>query len=154
MSGSVNKVILIGNLGRDPEVKSFQNGDRVAQLRVATAERWKDKQSGELREKTEWHQVALFSPHTIGFAEKYLRKGSKVFIEGKLVTRKWQDQAGVDRWTTEVVVQGYHGQLLSLDAPRGATGDSDRDRPAPHDARANGAGAGVPADDLDDDVPF
>ncbi|UWR65969.1 single-stranded DNA-binding protein [Phaeobacter inhibens] len=115
MAGSVNKVILIGNLGRDPEVRSFQNGGKVCNLRIATSETWKDRNTGERREKTEWHSVAIFSEGLVRVAEQYLRKGSKVYIEGQLQTRKWQDQSGQDRYSTEVVLQGIGGTLTMLD---------------------------------------
>ena len=122
MAGSVNKVILIGNLGADPEVKSFQNGGRIANLRIATSEQWKDKASGERKERTEWHQVVLNSDGLVGVAERYLRKGSKVYIEGQLRTRKWQDQSGNDRYTTEISVGGMGGVLTMLDGAPGAGG--------------------------------
>jgi len=115
MAGSVNKVIIVGNLGRDPEVRTFQNGGKVCNLRIATSETWKDRNTGERREKTEWHSVAIFSEGLVGVAEKYLRKGSKVYIEGKLQTRKWQDQSGQDRYSTEVVLQGFDATLVMLD---------------------------------------
>ena len=115
MAGSVNKVILIGNLGADPEVRTFQNGGKVANLRIATSETWKDKNTGERREKTEWHTVAIFQEGLVRIAEQYLKKGSKVYIEGKLQTRKWQDQSGQDRYSTEVVLNGYDGTLTMLD---------------------------------------
>jgi len=115
MAGSVNKVILIGNLGRDPEVRSFQNGGKVCNLRIATTENWKDRNTGERREKTEWHSVAIFSEGLVRVAEQYLRKGSKVYIEGQLQTRKWQDQSGQDRYSTEVVLQGFGSTLTMLD---------------------------------------
>lgn len=115
MAGSVNKVILIGNLGRDPEVRSFQNGGKVCNLRIATSENWKDKNTGERREKTEWHSVAIFNDGLVRIAEQYLRKGSKVYIEGALQTRKWQDQSGADKYSTEVVLQGFGGVLTMLD---------------------------------------
>ena len=115
MAGSVNKVILIGNLGRDPEVRTFQNGGKVCNLRIATSETWKDKNTGERREKTEWHSVAIFSEGLVRVAEQYLRKGSKIYIEGKLQTRKWQDQSGQDRYSTEVALQGFDGTLVMLD---------------------------------------
>jgi len=115
MAGSVNKVILIGNLGRDPEVRSFQNGGKVCNLRIATSENWKDKNTGERREKTEWHSVAIFQEGLVRIAEQYLKKGSKVYIEGQLQTRKWQDQSGADRYSTEVVLQGFGGTLTMLD---------------------------------------
>src|SRR6056300_1137848 len=115
MAGSVNKVILIGNLGRDPEVRNFPNGGKVCNLRIATSETWKDRNTGERRERTEWHSVAIFSEPLVRVAEQYLKKGSKVYIEGQLQTRKWQDQSGQDRYTTEVVLQGYNGSLTMLD---------------------------------------
>lgn len=121
MAGSVNKVILVGNLGADPEVKSFQNGGRIANLRIATSENWKDKASGERKERTEWHQVVLNSDGLVGVAERFLRKGSKVYIEGQLRTRKWQDQSGNDRYTTEISV-GMGGVLTMLDGAPGAGG--------------------------------
>lgn len=123
MSGSVNKVMLIGNLGADPEVKSFQNGGKVCNLRIATSESWKDRNSGEKKERTEWHTVAIFSEGLVGVAERFLRKGSKVYIEGQLRTRKWQDQSGNDRYSTEVVLQGLGSVLTMLDgAPGGGQG--------------------------------
>ena len=115
MAGSVNKVILIGNLGADPEVRNFQNGGKVCNLRIATSETWKDRNTGERREKTEWHSVAIFQEGLVRVAEQYLKKGSKVYIEGKLQTRKWQDQSGQDRYSTEVVLQGFGGVLTMLD---------------------------------------
>ncbi|HBQ35521.1 MAG TPA: single-stranded DNA-binding protein, partial [Rhodobacteraceae bacterium] len=115
MAGSVNKVILIGNLGADPEVRTFQNGGKVCNLRIATSETWKDKNTGERREKTEWHTVAIFSEGLVRVCEQYLRKGSKVYIEGALQTRKWQDQSGNDRYSTEVVLQGFGSTLVMLD---------------------------------------
>jgi single-strand DNA-binding protein len=119
MAGSVNKVILIGNLGADPEVKSFQNGGRIANLRIATSENWKDKNTGERKERTEWHTVVLNSDGLVGVAERFLKKGSKVYIEGQLRTRKWQDQSGNDRYSTEVSVGGLQGVLTMLDGPQG-----------------------------------
>ncbi|MBE1282354.1 MAG: single-stranded DNA-binding protein [Rhodobacteraceae bacterium] len=121
MAGSVNKVILVGNLGRDPEVRSFQNGGKVCNLRIATSENWKDRNTGERRERTEWHSVAIFSEPLARIAEQYLRKGSKVYIEGQLETRKWQDQSGQDRYSTEVVLRPYRGELTLLDS-RGDSG--------------------------------
>ncbi|MQY41333.1 single-stranded DNA-binding protein [Epibacterium sp. SM1969] len=115
MAGSLNKVMLIGNLGRDPEVRSFQNGGKVCNLRIATSETWKDRNTGERREKTEWHSVAVFSEGLVRVCEQYLRKGSKVYIEGQLQTRKWQDQSGQDRYSTEVVLQGFGSTLTMLD---------------------------------------
>ncbi|MFN3469012.1 MAG: single-stranded DNA-binding protein [Novosphingobium sp.] len=121
MAGSVNKVILVGNLGADPEIKSFQNGGRIANLRIATSETWKDRATGEKKERTEWHNVVINSDGLVGVAERYLRKGSKVYIEGQLRTRKWQDQSGNDRYTTEVSV-GMNGNLTMLDGSGGAGG--------------------------------
>ncbi|MFD0908388.1 single-stranded DNA-binding protein [Ruegeria arenilitoris] len=115
MAGSVNKVILVGNLGRDPEVRSFQNGGKVCNLRIATSENWKDRNTGERRERTEWHSVAIFNEGLVRVAEQYLRKGSKVYVEGQLQTRKWQDQSGQDRYSTEVVLQGFGSTLVMLD---------------------------------------
>jgi single-strand DNA-binding protein len=165
MAGSVNKVILIGNLGRDPESKSFQNGGKVVNLRIATSENWKDKSTGERKEKTEWHSVAIFNEALGRVAEQYLRKGSKVYIEGQLQTRKWQDQSGADRYSTEVVLQGFNGQLTLLDRAgdsggggQSGGGDWNQDRGAP--AAGGGgmgggsAGGGAFDHDLDDDVPF
>ena len=123
MAGSVNKVIIVGNLGRDPEVRSFQNGGKVVNLRIATSETWRDRNSGERKERTEWHSVAIFSEPLAKIAEQYLRKGSKVYIEGQLETRKWQDQSGQDRYTTEIVLRPYRGELTLLDG-RGEGGGS------------------------------
>jgi len=119
MAGSVNKVIIVGNLGRDPESRSFQNGGKVVNLRIATSESWKDRTSGEKKERTEWHSVAIFSEGLAGVAERFLRKGSKVYIEGQLQTRKWQDQQGQDRYSTEIVLQGPGATLTMLDGPGG-----------------------------------
>jgi single-strand DNA-binding protein len=168
MAGSVNKVILVGNLGRDPESRSFQNGGKVVNLRIATSESWKDRTSGERKEKTEWHSVAIFNEGLANTAERYLRKGSKIYIEGQLQTRKWQGQNGEDRYSTEVVLQGFDAKLVMLDGRgegggagagggRDDFGDTDQ-RPAGR-APAFGGGAsrggGSAFDsDLDDDVPF
>ncbi len=122
MSGSVNKVILVGNLGADPETRSFNNGGKVCNIRIATSESWKDRNSGERKERTEWHTVAIFSEGLVSVAERFLRKGSKVYIEGQLRTRKWQDQQGQDRYTTEVVLQGFDAKLVMLDGPQGGSG--------------------------------
>ena len=124
MAGSVNKVILIGNLGADPEVRTFQNGGKVVNLRIATSEQWKDRNSGERQERTQWHSVAIFSEPLGRIAEQYLRKGSKVYIEGQLETRKWQDQSGADRYSTEVVLRPYRGELTLLDGRGGEGGGS------------------------------
>ena len=122
MAGSVNKVIIVGNLGRDPESKAFQNGGKVVNLRIATSESWKDKMSGERKEKTEWHSVAIFNEALAGVAERYLRKGSKVYLEGQLQTRKWTDQQGQERYSTEVVLQGFNAVMVLLDRPDGGGG--------------------------------
>lgn len=149
---SVNKVILVGNLGRDPEVRSFQNGGRVANLRIATSETWKDKQSGERKERTEWHTVAIMADGLVGIAEKYLRKGSKVYIEGQLETRKWQDQSGADRYSTEVVLRPYNGTLVLLDGRQGGEGGGSHDDGQRGSGQGQGGGAG--GRDLDDEIPF
>ena len=171
MAGSVNKVILIGNLGRDPEVRSFQNGGKVCNLRIATSENWKDKNTGERREKTEWHSVAIFQEGLVRIAEQYLRKGSKVYIEGQLQTRKWQDQSGQDKYSTEVVLQGYGGTLTTLDgrdgggvgAPSGGGSGYDNRQDGGYDSGydsgysggpAQGGGTPAPSRDLDDEIPF
>ena len=122
MAGSVNKVIIIGNLGRDPEVRSFQNGGKVVNLRIATSETWRDRNTGERKERTEWHSVAIFNENIAKVAEQYLKKGSKVYVEGALETRKWQDQSGQDRYTTEVVIRPYRGELTLLDGREGGGG--------------------------------
>ncbi|WP_287979152.1 single-stranded DNA-binding protein [Sphingomonas sp.] len=122
MAGSVNKVILVGNLGRDPESRSFQNGGKVVNLRIATSESWKDRNTGERKEKTEWHSVAIFNEGLANVAERFLRKGSKVYIEGQLQTRKWQDQQGNDKYSTEIVLQGFNSVLTMLDGPGGGQG--------------------------------
>ena len=175
MAGSVNKVIIVGNLGADPEVKSFQNGGRIANLRIATSESWKDKNTGERKERTEWHSVVLQSDGLVGVAERFLKKGSKVYIEGSLRTRKWQDQSGNDRYTTEVSVGGVGGVLTMLDGPQGGSGGgagggqrggNDWGSGGGSSGGASGGGfgggqrsGGSPAgggfgDDLDDDIPF
>jgi len=172
MAGSVNKVILIGNLGRDPEIRTFQNGGKVCNLRIATSETWKDRNTGERREKTEWHSVAIFQEGLVRIAEQYLKKGSKVYIEGQLQTRKWQDQSGQDKYSTEVVLQGFGGTLTMLDGRDGGSGgggggggqsgggyggggyDS-----GPQDDRfgggqGSGSGGSAPSRDIDDEIPF
>ena len=174
MAGSVNKVILIGNLGQDPEIKSFQNGGRIANLRIATSENWKDKNTGERKERTEWHTVVLQSEGLVGVAERYLRKGSKVYIEGSLRTRKWQDQSGNDRYTTEVSVGGIGGVLTMLDGAPGGGGGGQRGggddwggggrggasgggsswNQGGGGSSAGGSSGGGFSDDLDDDIPF
>lgn len=164
MSGSVNKVIIIGNLGRDPEVRTFQNGGRVCNLRIATSETWKDKSTGERRERTEWHSVAIFNDGLVRIAEQYLKKGSKVYIEGQLQTRKWQDQSGQDRYSTEVVLQGFNGTLTMLDGRSGGGGggaggggDYGGGYGGPDDRGSEpsgGGGTSSPARDFDDEIPF
>ena len=161
MAGSVNKVILIGNLGRDPEVRSFQNGGKVCNLRIATSETWKDRNTGERREKTEWHSVAVFSEGLVRVCEQYLRKGSKIYIEGKLQTRKWQDQSGADRYSTEVVLQGFDATLVMLDGRNdgGSGGGSGGGYGGGYDQGYGGdsgpsAGSTAPSRDLDDEIPF
>ena len=161
MAGSVNKVILVGNLGRDPEVRTFQNGGKVCNLRVATSENWKDKQTGERRERTEWHSVAIFSEGLVRVAEQYLRKGSKIYIEGKLQTRKWQDQSGQDRYSTEVVLQGFDATLVMLDGRDGGGGQGGGgyggDRSGGYGGGQQGGGdfgGPAPAGDIDDEIPF
>ena len=176
MAGSVNKVIIVGNLGQDPEVKAFQNGGRIANLRIATSENWKDKNTGERKERTEWHTVVLQSDGLVGVAERYLKKGSKIYIEGQLRTRKWQDKDGNDRYSTEVSV-GVGGVLTMLDSAPGAGGGGGQRSggggwneggssgggtsgggSSGGGARSSGGGAagggGGFADDLDDDIPF
>lgn len=144
MAGSVNKVILVGNLGRDVESRSFQNGGKVAELRIATSETWKDKGSGERKERTEWHTVKIFTEGLVSVAERYLRKGSKVYIEGALQTRKWQDQSGADRYSTEIVLQGFNAVLVLLDKNESGEREPDGSRGAPPQH----------GEDLDDSVPF
>ena len=174
MAGSVNKVILVGNLGADPEVRSFQNGGKVCNIRIATSESWKDRNTGERQERTEWHNVAIFSEGLVGVAERFLRKGSKIYVEGQLRTRKWQDQSGQDRYTTEVVLQGPGAVLTMLDGAQGGGGggggSGGGDRGGGRSSGGGGGGGGdwggggrpAPggpshhdlADDLDDDIPF
>lgn len=149
---SLNKVQLIGNLGADPEIRSFQNGGRVANLRIATSESWKDKATGERKEKTEWHTVALFSDGLVGVAERYLKKGSKVYVEGQLQTRKWQDKDGNDRYSTEIVLQGYDSKLVMLDGPSGNSGGNQSN--GGQQSSGNQQSSGSYAEDLDDDIPF
>jgi len=175
MAGSVNKVILIGNLGRDPEVRTFQNGGKVCNLRIATSETWKDRNTGERRERTEWHSVAIFSEGLVRVAEQFLRKGSKVYIEGQLQTRKWQDQSGQDRYSTEVVLQGFGSTLTMLDG-RGEGGGSGGssggyggggyggdqaggggyggDYGGGQGGGGGNQGGGAPSRDMDDEIPF
>jgi single-strand DNA-binding protein len=166
MAGSVNKVILIGNLGRDPEVRTFQNGGKVCNLRIATSETWKDRATGERREKTEWHSVAIFQEGLVRVAEQYLRKGSKVYIEGQLQTRKWQDQSGQDRYSTEIVLQGFGGTLVMLDGRSGGGGGGDYAGGGGDDYGVGGgyggggdqgpapSGGGGGGGGFDDEIPF
>ncbi len=171
MAGSVNKVILIGNLGADPEVRTFQNGGKVCNLRIATSENWKDKNTGERREKTEWHSVAIFQEGLVRVAEQYLKKGSKVYIEGKLQTRKWQDQSGQDRYSTEVVLNGFDGTLTMLDGRSeggggggggnyggggGYSGGGGSSYGGGNDGGYGGGGSqgGGGGTDMDDEIPF
>jgi single-strand DNA-binding protein len=163
MAGSVNKVILVGNLGRDPEIRSLQDGNKVANLSVATSESWRDKASGERRDKTEWHRVVIFNERIIDVVEKYLKKGAKVYLEGQLQTRKWTDQSGVEKYTTEVVLQRFRGELTMLDSRGGGGGGENAMAEAGGDeggysagpsSRGSGGGGRAPASDLDDDIPF
>ena len=178
MAGSLNKVMLIGNLGQDPEVRSFQNGGKVCNLRIATSETWKDRNTGERQERTEWHTVAIFSEGLVNVAENYLKKGSKVYVEGQLQTRKWQDQNGQDRYSTEVVLRGFNGTLVMLDGRGegggGGGGYGGGQRSGGGSSGGFGGGGGYGGgnqggggqssggmgggssnyDDLDDDIPF
>jgi single-strand DNA-binding protein len=162
MAGSVNKVIIIGNLGNDPEVRTFQNGGKVCNLSIATSERWKDRNTGEPRERTEWHRIAIFSEPLVKVAEQYLRKGSKVYVEGQLETRKWQDQSGQDRYSTEVVLRPYTSTLTMLDgrgdnAPGGAYGGQGGGNSMAsmgYDDRGGGNASAPMSRELDDDIPF
>lgn len=169
MSGSVNKVILVGNLGRDPEIRTMQNGGKVANLSIATSENWRDRQTGERREKTEWHRVVVFDDRLIDVIERYVKKGAKLYLEGQLQTRKWSDQSGQERYSTEVVLQRYRGEMTMLDGRGGGGGGGDdfaggnyeRDYGgAPSGGGSSGGGFGggnAPAPgpgDLDDDIPF
>ncbi|MEC8179948.1 MAG: single-stranded DNA-binding protein [Pseudomonadota bacterium] len=181
MAGSLNKVMLIGNLGADPEIRSFQNGGKVANLRIATSETWKDRNTGERQERTEWHTVAIFSEGLVNVVERFLKKGSKVYIEGKLQTRKWQDQNGQDRYSTEVVLRGFDGTLTMLDGAQGGGGggggggfggglrgggagggygggsgggDQGGGWNQGGGGSGGGSGGGANYDDLEDDIPF
>ena len=174
MAGSVNKVIIVGNLGRDPEVRSFQNGGKVVNLNIATSETWRDKQSGERKERTEWHRVAILNENLAKIAEQYLKKGSKVYIEGQLETRKWQDQSGAEKYTTEIVLRPFRGELTLLDGRDGGSGGSGGgydDRGGYDDAGqggggyggsssgggrggSGGGGGGGGRSDMDDEIPF
>ena len=163
MAGSLNKVMLIGNLGADPEVRNFENGGKVCRLRLATSERWKDRNTGEPQERTEWHTVSIFNEGLVRVAEQYLRKGSKVYIEGQLQTRKWQDQEGNDRYSTEVVLRGWGGTLHMLDRREGGSSGS-YDSGAPASASSGGSFVGSGGSysspssgglhEFDDEIPF
>ena len=161
MAGSVNKVILIGNLGADPEVRNFPNGGKVCNLSIATSENWKDRNTGERREKTEWHRVAIFSEPLVRVADQYLRKGSKVYLEGQLETRKWQDQSGTDRYSTEVVLRPYRSELTMLDGRNESSGGSIGYSNEAGNGGYNDYGTEAPSPiapsashDLDDEIPF
>ncbi|HUI34270.1 MAG TPA: single-stranded DNA-binding protein [Stellaceae bacterium] len=166
MAGSVNKVILVGNLGRDPEIRSTQDGTRIANLNLATSESWRDRVSGERKERTEWHRVVIFNERLVELAEKYLRKGSKIYVEGALQTRKWTDQQGQERYSTEIVLQRFRGELTMLDGARGGdSGGGDYDEEymgaggsaPPRAAAASGGGmrgGRASSNDLDDEIPF
>ena len=175
MAGSLNKVMLIGNLGADPEIRSFQNGGKVANLRIATSETWKDRNTGERQERTEWHTVAIFSEGLVGVVERYLKKGSKVYVEGQLQTRKWQDQSGNDRYSTEVVIRGMNGSLTMLVGASGGGGNrgggdwnqgggsggsggygggGNQGGGYGGGSGSSSSGGGSNYDDLDDDIPF
>jgi single-strand DNA-binding protein len=160
MAGSVNKVILIGNLGADPEIRRTQDGRPIANLRVATSETWKDKTTGERREKTEWHRVVIFNEGLAKIAEQYLKKGSKIYLEGSLQTRKWQDQSGQDRYSTEVVLQGFNSVLTMLDRAGGGGSDFGSDAggdfgaSGPSQSRKPAMAAAGGRGDLDDEIPF
>ncbi len=156
MAGTVNKVILIGNLGRDPEIRTTQDGTKITHLSVATTDTWRDRNTGERRERTEWHRVVIFNERLGEVAEKYLRKGSKVYLEGALQTRKWTDQSGQERYTTEVVLQRYRGEMTMLDTRGGGGGDYEGggDYGGGGEPPSGGMGGGEPPGDLDDEIPF
>jgi len=160
MAGSVNKVILVGNLGRDPEIRSMQSGEEIAQLSIATSETWRDKATGERKERTEWHRVVIFNENLVKVAKSYLKKGAKVYLEGQLQTRKWTDKDGVEKYTTEVVLARFRGELTMLDGQRngdpGAQSGDDYGRTSTGGSDASGSGGGSTPrrDDLDDEIPF
>ena len=163
MAGSVNKVILIGNLGADPEIRRTQDGRPIANLRLATSETWRDKNTGERKERTEWHRVVIFNENLCKVVEQYLKKGSKIYIEGQLQTRKWQDQSGQDRYSTEVVLQNFNGQLTMLDRAGAGSGGFGSDEggqgygssgSSARQPAVAGAGAGGGRDDMNDEIPF
>ena len=158
MAGSVNKVILVGNLGADPEIRSLNSGDRVANLRVATSETWRDKSSGERKEKTEWHRVVIFNDNLVKVAEQYLRKGSKIYLEGSIQTRKWADQSGVEKFSTEIVLQKFRGELTMLDGRAEGAGEGDAAGYSGGFSSGPRAQSSAPREDfsadLDDEIPF
>jgi single-strand DNA-binding protein len=158
VAGSVNKVILVGNLGKDVEVRTFQNGGRVANLSIATSESWKDKASGERKERTEWHRVSILNEALVGIAEKYLKKGSKVYLEGQLETRKYTDKDGAEKYTTEVVLRPFRGELTLLDRKEGGGFSASNDYEQPQQVAASGSGGGsfgpAPRNAMDDEIPF
>ena len=157
MAYSINKVTLVGNIGNEPEVKTFQNGNKVVNLSLATSERWKDKESGEMRTNTEWHRVVIFNPILAEIAEKYIKKGSKVYLEGQLQTRKWQDNSGIDKYTTEIVLQNFRGELLLLDRSNDNSSLKDIDNQIPESKSLNKdskSEAPNNFENLDDDIPF
>jgi single-strand DNA-binding protein len=154
MAGSVNKVIIVGNLGRDPEVRTFQNGGRVCNLSVATAESWRDKATGERKEKTEWHRVAIFNDRLVDVASKYLSKGSKVYLEGQLETRKWTDQSGAEKYSTEIVLKQFRGELTMLDTRRSDDFQDSEEEPAADYGAAAGKTEARKSDIADEDLPF
>jgi single-strand DNA-binding protein len=169
MAGSVNKVILVGNLGRDPEIRSLQDGNRVCNLSLATSESWRDKNSGERKEKTEWHRVVIFNDNLVKIAEQYLKKGSTIYVEGALQTRKWTDQSGTEKYSTEIVLQRFRGELTMLGGRGDAGGGGGGGGPGPDDDHSYGGGGSAggggsggggggarrpPGPDLDDEIPF
>ena len=154
MAGSVNKVILLGNLGRDPEVRNFPNGGKVANFSTATSENWKDRNTGERRERTEWHNVSITNEALVRVAEQYLKKGSKVYVEGQLETRKWQDQAGNDRYTTEVVLRPYRGELTMLDSRNSSSDLQGSDYSQLQNTSQNSDQENFSSNDMDDEIPF
>ncbi len=154
MAGSVNKVILVGNLGRDPEVRNTQNGDPIVNMSLATSESWKDRTTGERRERTEWHRVVIFNENLGRIAQQYLRKGSKVYIEGQLQTRKWQDQSGQDKYSTEVVLQRFRGELTMLDGRADSSGSFGDSGSGGFSDNTGGDFSGGSGGDLDDEIPF
>ena len=152
MAGSVNKVILVGNLGRDPEIRSTQDGKEIANLNMATSESWRDRNTGERRERTEWHRVVIFNENLVNIAKNYLKKGAKVYLEGSLQTRKWQDQSGIEKFTTEVVLQGFNATLTMLDSRTGGEGGAPREESSYR--RPESAPAQTHSQALDDEIPF